>query len=325
CPVRLEQLYRKHKREKLLVLAVNVENQQPDAQDIAAIEKMMAKLGLTFPVLMDEGLRAFREYGVVAVPSTVVIDKEGMIRGEMASFPIAQREELFELIDALAERREITKRTEQVGYLPAPAAVRYYNLARAMMGRGMADAVDDNLKKSISADERFVLPLLLLAKLYRERAETEEAIEYRGRAVVTATFRPEREKYFKQAAELVTRALKLAPQSPAVLTEDALILVATGKKELAMARLSEAIKQDSSYTPARFLFGALLVRAGKNEEGDAEFQKALQLNPLDHQLYLAMALAYEERGMERNAVDAYKKVYEILYKERELFPFSYGR
>lgn len=322
---RLERLYRKHKREKLRVLAVNVEKQQIDPHDLAEIKKMVVRLGLSFAVLVDEGLKTFREYGVVAVPSTVVVDREGTIRAEMASFPLAQREDLFELIDALAENREITKRKVSSGYQPVPRAVRYYNLARAMVSRGMSDAVDDNLKKSISTDPKFVLPMLLLAKLYRERAETEEAIEYRGSAVVTATFKAEREKYLKEAALLVENALKAAPQSAPVLTEEALILISRGKRDEAKKRLAEAIKIEGSYTPAHFLLASLLVREGKAEEGEEEFRKAIRLNPLDYQGYLSMAGAYEERGMQKNAVEAYKKVYEMLYKERELFPLSYGR
>jgi len=322
---RLEQLYRKHKRDKLRVLAVNVEKQQRDAQDMAEIKKTVARLGLTITVLLDEGLKTFREFGVVAVPSTVVVDKEGTIRGEMASFPIAQREDFFDLIDAVAEKREVAKPQVQTGYQPEPRAVRYYNLARAMVSRGLSDTEDDNLKRSIATDPKFVLPLLLLAKLYRERAETEEAIEFRGAAVVTATFKAEREKYLKEAAQLVEKALKLGPSNAAVLMEDAMVRIATGKSDAAKERLLEAIKLDSSYTPAQFLLASLLVREGKTKEGEAEFRKALQLNPLDHQGYLAMARAYEDRGMEKNAVDFYKKVYERLYKERELFPLSYGR
>lgn len=322
---RLERLYRSHKKEKLRVLAVNVEKQQPDAQDLAEIKKTVARLGLSFSVLMDERLKTFRDYGVVAVPSTVVIDKEGTIRGEMASFPLAQREELFELIEALAEKREIAKRVAQTGYQPAPRAVRYYNLARAMIGRGMSDAVDDEIRKSISADSKFVLPLLLLARLYRERAETEEAIEYRGTAVVTASFKVEKEKYLKEAAKLVESASKLAPQSAPVLVEDALVLMAMGKRDAAREKLAQAIKSDGSHTPAQFLFAALLVSEGRIKEGEAEFQKAVRLNPSDYQGHLSMAKAYEEKNQPKNAVAFYKKVYELLYLERELFPLSYGR
>lgn len=322
---RLEKLYRKHKSQNLRVLAVNVEKQQPETQDVAEIKKTVARLGLSFPVLMDEGLKTFREYGVVAVPSTVVVDREGTIRGEMASFPIAQREDLFDLIDAMAEKRELAKREIQTGYQPEPRAVRYYNLARAMVSRGMSDAVDENLKKSIATDAKFVLPLVLLAKLYRERAQTEEAIEFRGTAVVTASFKAEKEKYLKEATQLLDKARQLAPHSAAVLTEHALLLVAADNKNTAREKLLEAIKTDPSYTPAHSALAALFVRDGRVKEGEAQFRKALELNPLDHQGYLAMAKAYQERGMERNAVDAYKKVYEMLYKETQLFPLSYGR
>ena len=324
---RLEGLYRKYKKEKLHVLAVNVDKQQLEPRELAEIKKMTSRIGITFPVLVDEGLKSFREYGVVAVPSTVVIDKEGTIRGEMAAYPLAVREDLFDLIEALAEARPIKKRPQASGYQPVPRAVRYYNLARAMAGRGMLDVevVDDNLKKSIATDANFVLPLLLLARLYRERAETEEAIEYRGSAVVTATFKPERERYLKEAALLMEKAMKLAPQNPPVLTEAALIFMSQGKREAARERLAEAISRDSSYTPAQFFLSALLVREGKIKQGEEEFQKAVRLNPLEYQAYFAMARAYEEKGMEKKAAEAYKKVYEVLYQERELFPYSYGR
>src|SRR3990172_8156915 len=114
-----------------------------------------------------------------------------------------------------------------------------------MAGRGMIDEIDENLKRSIATDPKFVLPLLLLARLYRERAETEEAIEYQGSAVVTATFKPEREKYLKEAALLMEKAMKLAPQSSPVLTEAALIFISQGKREGARETFMEAIKRDS--------------------------------------------------------------------------------
>jgi Tfp pilus assembly protein PilF/peroxiredoxin len=322
---RLVRLYGKHKREKLSVLAVNVEKQQITPSDLAEIKKMVARLGITFPVLIDDGLRIFREYGVVAVPSTVVIDREGVIRGDLAAYPLAGREELFELIEAMAERREIVKSEERSGYQPVPRAVRYYNLARAMAGRGMSDAVDENLKRSISTDANFVLPLLFLSKLYRERAETEEAIEYQGSATITATFKAEKERYLKEAEHLVKKALELAPQSAPALAEAALILFSQGKGNLARERLLEAIKADPSYTPAHFFLAGILVREGRIKEGEEEFQRALRLNPLDHQGYYAMARAYEARGMETKAIEAYKKVLDILNKEREIFPYSYGR
>lgn len=322
---RLEKLYRKLKKEKLNVLAVNVEKQLVDPEDLAEIKKTVARLGLTFPVLMDDGLKVFRSYGVVAVPSTVVVDREGTIRGEMAAYPLAQREEILELIEAMAEKREIAKAEVKSGYEPVPRAVRYYNLARAMAGRGMVDEVEDNLKKSIATDPNFVLPLLLASKFYRERGETEEAIEYQGNRVVTATFKADRQRYVGEAAALIDKALKVAPQSGAVLTEAALVRLAEGKTAAAKEALAKAIQNDASYTPARYYMAALLVRDGKAKEGEKEFQEAVRLNPLDYQAYYAIARAYDDTKSDKKAIEAYKKVYQMLYRERELFPYSYGR
>ncbi|MFQ5849876.1 MAG: redoxin domain-containing protein [Candidatus Binatia bacterium] len=322
---RLERLYRKHGKDKLSVLAVNVEKQLLTPADLKEMKKMVRHLDITFPVLIDEGLRVFRQYGVVAVPSTVVVDREGVIRGEMAAFPLAGREELFELIEAMAEEREVAKRKVKLGDQPVARAVRYYNLARAMGGRGMTDAMEEKLKKSIASDPNFVLPLILLARLYREQAETEEMIEYQGSTFVTASFRAERDRLLKEASLLVEKALKLSSQSSPVLTEAALVLLSEGKRQMAKERLLEAIKRDPSYTPAHFSLAGLLVREGMVKEGEAELRKALRLNPLRYQGYYIMARAYEERGMEKEAVKAYKKVYQILYLERELFPYSYGR
>jgi peroxiredoxin/Tfp pilus assembly protein PilF len=322
---RLSDLYRKHRREKLGVLAVNVDKQQLTPTELAAIEKIAASLNIPFPILIDEGLRIFREYGVVAVPSTVVLDKEGVIRGDLAAFPLALREDLFDLIDAMAEKRQITKQEKSGGYEPAPRAVRYYNLARAVAGRGMSDAVDQNLKRSMEIDPKFILPRLLLARLYRERGETEEAIEYHGSTTVTATFKPERERYLKEASLLIDKALQLSPQSGAALTEAGLILLSQGKNAAAKQKFLQATQSDASYTPAHFHLAALLVKEGQVKEGEKEFHEALRLNPLDYQAYYTMAGAFEEKGMQRKALEAYKKVYELLYRERILFPYSYGR
>ena len=322
---RLERLYRKHGEEKLGVLAVNVEKQILTSSDLAEIKKIVNRLGITFPVLIDEGLRVFHDYGVVAVPSTVVVDREGVIRGEMAAFPLAGREEFFDLIEAMAEKREIVKRKEAVGDQPVAKAVRYYNLARAMGGRGMMDAMEEELKKSIDSDPNFALPLILLARTYREEAGTEEMIEYQGSTFVTASFKAERDRLLREASQLAKKALKLSSQSSIVLTEVALILLSEGDRQKAKEKLLEAIKLDPSYTPAHFSLAALLVREGMVKEGEAEFEKALRLNPLHYRGYYTLARAYEERGMKEKAIEAYKNVYEILYREKKLFPYSYGR
>jgi len=119
--------------------------------------------------------------------------------------------------------------------------------------------------------------------------------------------------------------LEIEPEGAPVLTEAALIHLSRGERNRAKEHLQKAVDVEPNYTPARFAMASLLVREGKVKEGMAEFETALRLNPLGHEGYYTMAVAYEEREMKKESIEAYKKVYEILYQENQLFPSSYGR
>ncbi|MBI4640448.1 MAG: redoxin domain-containing protein [Candidatus Tectomicrobia bacterium] len=310
---RLEKLYKKYKDLGLVVLGVNVESQNFSVEEIGSIKEMVRNLGLTFPVVLDKGLEIFHSYGVMAIPSTVVIDKELVIKGEMAAYPIVGREELFEFIEALVTGREITKKIQKTGYEPVPRAVRYYNLSRAMGARGLVDQTDANLRKSIESDPRFILPLILLGKIYKERALTEEAIEYKGKTYTTATFSRERDQYLQEAADLLKKALELDPKSASSLTELASIFLLKGQINEAEEMLRRALEADPSYTPAHYSLGSVLYKKGDLKGGQKEFEVAQKLNPLDPKVYHTMAQAYEEKGMVKQAVEAYKKSLEIFW------------
>ena len=313
---RLEQLYRKYQYQGLVVLAVNVESQRHTPEEMAAIRTMVNDLGLTFPVLIDRGLETFHRYGVIAIPSTVAIDKTGVIRAEMSAYPIVGREELFEQIEALVLGKKIKRRVKKAGYEPVPRAVRYYNLSRVMRSQGQIEQVDLMLRKAIESDPKFILPLILLARVYKERALFEEAIEYKGKAYTTATFRQEREQNLQEAIVLLKRALTLDPKHPSALTELASIYLLQGKVAEAEPLLRKALEADSSYTPAHYLLGAVLYKRGEQAQGQQEFDTAQKLNPLDPNIYYTMAQAYEEAGRLKEAVKAYRKSLEILWNSR---------
>lgn len=93
--VRLEELHQKYQDMGLVVIGVNVENQTISPTDIASIKNMVQSLKLTFSILLDKGLETFRAYGVMAVPSTVLMGKDLTIKGEMAAYPIAEREDFL--------------------------------------------------------------------------------------------------------------------------------------------------------------------------------------------------------------------------------------
>ena len=71
---KLEQIYKQYHKAGLTVLGVNID----DSAESAA--RTARKLGVSFPVLFDSGKQVSRLYKVDAMPSTVIIDRDGIIR-----------------------------------------------------------------------------------------------------------------------------------------------------------------------------------------------------------------------------------------------------
>ena len=70
----LNKLYDKYRASGLVLLGVNIDDDARTATDLAA------KLGLKFPVLLDTDKTVSKLYEMGAMPSTVVIDREGRVR-----------------------------------------------------------------------------------------------------------------------------------------------------------------------------------------------------------------------------------------------------
>jgi peroxiredoxin len=70
----LSKLYDKYKSSGFVLLGVNVDDDTAQAANVAS------KLGVTFPVLPDTDKRVSRQYDLSAMPSTVLIDRDGRVR-----------------------------------------------------------------------------------------------------------------------------------------------------------------------------------------------------------------------------------------------------
>ncbi|MBE7417138.1 MAG: TlpA family protein disulfide reductase [Ideonella sp.] len=70
----LNKLYEKYKASGFMLLGVNVDDDTQQAAGVAS------KLGVTFPVLPDLDKRVSRQYDLSAMPSTVLIDRDGRVR-----------------------------------------------------------------------------------------------------------------------------------------------------------------------------------------------------------------------------------------------------
>jgi peroxiredoxin len=70
----LDRLYQKYKSSGFVLLGVNVDEDVLKATDVAA------KLGVSFPVLLDTDKAVSKLYDLSTMPSTVLIDRDGKVR-----------------------------------------------------------------------------------------------------------------------------------------------------------------------------------------------------------------------------------------------------
>ncbi len=73
----LEPVYRQLREQGLEILAVNV------GQDRGRVERFVDRIHYTYPTLLDPDSAIARRYGVIAIPVTFFIDREGIVRGRI--------------------------------------------------------------------------------------------------------------------------------------------------------------------------------------------------------------------------------------------------
>lgn len=70
----LSDLHKRYQSLGFTVLGVNVEEDSSDAR------RLLGKMPVSFPVLLDNTSAVSKQYDVVAMPSTVIVDRNGNMR-----------------------------------------------------------------------------------------------------------------------------------------------------------------------------------------------------------------------------------------------------
>jgi cytochrome c biogenesis protein CcmG/thiol:disulfide interchange protein DsbE len=73
----IEPVYLRYKDRGVEVLAVNA------GQDRATVAAFVGKLGITYPALLDEDAAVAKRYGVVGLPTTYFIDRQGKVKAKI--------------------------------------------------------------------------------------------------------------------------------------------------------------------------------------------------------------------------------------------------
>ena len=91
----LSELHDKYKALGFTVLGVNVEQDSGDAK------KLLEDMPVSFPVLFDNDSTVSKQYDVVAMPSTVLVDRNGRMRYLHKGYKPGEEEIYLEMVRSL--------------------------------------------------------------------------------------------------------------------------------------------------------------------------------------------------------------------------------
>jgi peroxiredoxin/Tfp pilus assembly protein PilF len=286
---RMEKLHEKYQGLGLAIVGVSADEPRISDKTVADMKAVQAKLKIGFPMLVDQGLAVFHEYGVIALPTMVVLDKERMIRYELSGFPLVGAETLVDFVVATIEGKKTPHIEEKARYQPNKNALRFYNMGKTTLkSKRMAETAEMWFKKAVEADSAFVLPHLSLGKLYLQRGDTALAqVEYQ---------------------EVLTRE----PANVFALCESGMILVSEGKGVEGTTLLDAARKAEDAYAPCYYYAGYAYGKEGKLADALKMFDEAEKANPLDYNTFVYKGKVFEGEKDRQKGAEAYKKALEII-------------
>jgi len=92
----MENLYRRYRSEGLEILAVSLDRGSSDK-----VQTFVDEYRLSFPVLLDSDRQVENQYHTLTIPTTFVIDKNGMVVAEVDGAKNWESEETFEALEYL--------------------------------------------------------------------------------------------------------------------------------------------------------------------------------------------------------------------------------
>ncbi len=281
----------RYRGQGLEVVAVNADGQTVSENSLEEIRAAAKRLGLDFPFLIDQGLKTFHRYGVIALPTMLILNKDRIVLHELSGQPLVATEEMADLVAAAMGAGAPTPAASSEREAGAPKALRFYRMGnKTLSSARTAESAEAWFRKAIEADPRFVQPRLALARLHLERGETGEAKEQLGQVLMEQ------------------------PANVTALCEQGRLLVEEGRTSEGEALLEKALER-ALHTSCSIYLGSLRGRQGRIDEALALFAGAKEAEPLDPRVHEAEGSFYEERQMLPEAARAYGRALELFLAE----------
>ena len=95
----LEQIHKRYERLGFTLLGINVE------QENRLIDRFLAEVPVSFPILLDTSEEVGRLYEVAAMPTTVLVDRSGQLRDHFFGFRPGDESKYQDAVRALIRER----------------------------------------------------------------------------------------------------------------------------------------------------------------------------------------------------------------------------
>lgn len=291
----VQKLVSEYGPKGLKAVAVNVEHEHGTADDLRTIKEKVASLNLTYPVLLDKGLDTFRNYGVVAVPSTGVLARGNLLRDAFNGYPSFVYLELKDQVEdllGLRPKQDAATVKADTSHKPARTALLNYNLGRRLYAFGMPDKAEPKLKSAAAADPKWAAPNVLLGEVFLSLSRKDPGKVAEAKKAFEAAVASEE-------ANVVAR------------TGLARVYWLSGQAADAEREADAALKRSATYPPALLLKASILARKGDVPGAEKLIREAIELNPKDSTTHALAGRAYEEAKNLVKAAAMYRKSWEL--------------
>jgi tetratricopeptide (TPR) repeat protein len=225
----------------------------------AEAKKLVADLGIAFPIVHDKDQKAYGDYGLFILPATGIIGKDGKFAFEQSNHGRDYKEVVGGKAKVLAglmtedDYKKLVTPVESVKKSKEEGeADRLITLGRTLLKRGMPDKAAERFGKAVELDPKNVVA----------------RIAY-GESLVAS-------KKYDEALVQFTKAKEIAPSSKDAVLGIGTVHLEKGEVDKAIKEISDAAMLNPNPEKAHFWLGAAYEKKGDLPNAVKYYKKAVE-------------------------------------------------
>lgn len=171
-----QRIFEAHGSSGLQTVAVNTDGEGDSQERISAVASVLEAAGVSYPSLVDVNLSAYEAYGVVAMPSMVLIDSGGQVLKVLGGYANTTRLEFQErVVNAVTPSSDGGQQSKHlpVAYTPKGSAGQYYRMGQMYFTMGKSKQALKYLVKALHEDPEYTKVCGTLSQVLKEIEEEE--------------------------------------------------------------------------------------------------------------------------------------------------------